>query len=229
MAIARANVGDFVDRLTALKFDNVFNPYSDISPEDDRSDAAAIRRQNLAVVLAAAIENGVDAMWIARDLGYRGGKRTGLALTDDAHIAAHGALFGTSELRRATRGPQVAERTATVIWDVLAEVGKPVFLWNVFPLHPHEFDDPSSNRTHTRSERVSARPFLVWLIDNLRPRSLVAIGRDAQQALADLGIQDDVTQVRHPSYGGQREFEQGILGAHGLAKRWPAPDLFSNF
>jgi hypothetical protein len=43
------------------------------------------------------------------------------------------------------------------------------------------------------------------LIATLRPKHLVAIGRDAQTALADLWL--DATAVRHPSYGGKSEFK----------------------
>ncbi|WP_439952990.1 hypothetical protein, partial [Escherichia coli] len=84
----------------------------------------------------AALAGGVDSIWIARDLGYRGGRRTGLALTDEAHLSAHAGLYGQLPLARATRGPAMTERTATVIWQVLRDLRRPIFLWNVFPLHP---------------------------------------------------------------------------------------------
>ena len=45
------------------------------------------------------------------------------------------------------------ERTANVIWRMLMRIDEPIFLWNVFPLHPHEPDDPMSNRRHTAKER----------------------------------------------------------------------------
>jgi hypothetical protein len=151
---------------------------------------------------------GVDSVWIARDLGYRGGRRTGLALTDDVHLVEHAALFGAPPLARATKGSAVAERTATVIWQVLKNLQRPIFLWNVFPFHPHERNDPMSNRCHTRDERQACRHLLTWLIDALQPKSVIAIGRDAQIALSDLEIA--ACQVRHPSYGGQSEFIDGM-------------------
>jgi uracil-DNA glycosylase len=89
-------------------------------------------------------------------------------------------------------------------------------LWNVFPYHPHEHDDPFSNRAHTAAEREVAMPLLKILIDMFKPRQLIAIGRDAQQALAEL--EAPVVGVRHPSYGGQSEFTAGVLKLYGLTQ-----------
>ena len=173
-----------------------------------------MRRRNLRTLLEAAIEAKTDTIWVARDLGYRGGRRTGVALTDDVHLSAMSRLFGNIPLERPTCGEVVAERTAAVIWRVLAKIDQPVFLWNVFPFHPHEPGNAFSNRSHTRAERDSSLPYLFSLIDMLRPKRLIAIGRDAQEAVADLDV--DVIGVRHPSYGGQREFLAGVCAAHGV-------------
>lgn len=208
------SVGTFVGRLADLRFDGVFNPYAEACLYHDGTDAPAIRRRNLSLVLEAALSSGVDSLWIARDLGYRGGRRTGLALTDEAHLAAHAQLVGAPPLLRATKGPPVTERTATVIWRALEAIRRPIFLWNVFPLHPHERNDPLSNRPHSRTERQACRPILMWLLDHLQPKSVLAIGRDAQHALADLGVES--LQVRHPSYGGQREFLDGAYAHYGV-------------
>jgi hypothetical protein len=211
----KANPKAFVEALSRIHLPSVFNPYSERCPEHDRVDAAQRRRRNLVLCLEAALAARVDTIWIARDLGYRGGRRTGVPLTDEVHLNRAGALFGSSALRRATRGPAVAERTAAIIWSVLAQIGEPAVLWNVFPLHPHESGDPFSNRCHTRVERDVAWPFLKALVSMVRPRRLIAIGRDARIALA--GIDDiPVELVRHPSYGGQAEFIAGIQGTYGI-------------
>jgi uracil-DNA glycosylase len=204
----RPSVDDFIEQLTKLRFDCVFNPYADICPEHDKADAPAIRRRNLALTLEAALDCRVESLWIARDLGYRGGRRTGLALTDELHLASHAKLLRSGSLARSTKGPAVAERTATVIWQALNALEKPIFLWNVFPLHPHAPGSPMSNRCHTRAERQACRPLLMWLLENLRPRSVLAIGRDAQLALVDLKV--EAVQIRHPSFGGQREFLDAV-------------------
>jgi hypothetical protein len=130
-------------------------------------------------------------------------------------------------LARATKGPALSERTASVIWQTLNRIQRPVFLWNVFPLHPHESGDPQSNRCHTRSERNACRPLLNWLLDVLDPRIVVAVGRDAQLALADLGI--GAFQVRHPSYGGQADFISGMERLYDLPTAGRASPQLSMF
>ena len=207
----------FIETLMAVKLANVFNPYTDQCPIYDRKDAAQLRRQNLCSVLDGAIKAGVDTIWIARDLGYRGGRRTGVALTDEVHLKQMEGLFRGISLERATKGPVIAERTAAVVWKVIGDIQQPVFLWNVFPFHPHEPHDPLSNRCHTRIERDVSLPILQTLISMFKARRLVAIGRDAQLAVKDIDI--PVVTVRHPSYGGQSEFMSSLHDMYGLNKR----------
>jgi uracil-DNA glycosylase len=205
----------FANALSQIRLSSVFNPYSDCCPVHDRPDAALVRRRNLMRCLEAALTARVDTIWIARDLGYRGGRRTGVPLTDEIHLNQAGALLGGIALDRATRGPVVAERTAAIVWTLLSRLGEPAVLWNIFPLHPHEPSDPLSNRCHTRVERDATWPLLTALITMIKPRRIVAIGRDAGLALAGLDISLEV--VRHPSYGGQAEFVSGVRKIYGLA------------
>jgi hypothetical protein len=119
-------------------------------------------------------------------------------------------------VQRATTGSPVAERTAAVIWSMLALVTARVFLWNVFPLHPHEPGDPFSNRSHRPHERAVGEELLAALIVMLRPRRLVAIGNDAAKTASRLAGVAEVVQVRHPSYGGQRDFVAEIQCLYDL-------------
>lgn len=205
---------DFVAALQAHSLPSVFNPWRDHCVTHDLDDAPERRRENLRRFLERAMETGVSTMWVGRDLGYRGGRRTGVPLTDEVHLSSASSLLGDIPLVRATDGPIVAERTAAVVWRVLARINHPVVLWNVFPFHPHLADDPMSNRCHTRSERDDAWPLLEALIAMIRPERIVAIGRDASTALADLGVTAD--SVRHPSYGGQSEFMAGMYDLYSV-------------
>ena len=196
---------EFVESLSRLEFENAFNPYSSRCDVHDLQDAAQRRKQMLSSMLEAATEREIDSLWIGRDLGYRGGRRTGMAFTDDVHIQAHARRWGIA-VKRPTRGEPLAERTAAVIWRALSQVREPVFLWNVFPLHPHEPGNPFTNRAHNSRERRAGEEFLSQLIALLRPHRLVAIGNDAARTASRLVTGCEVFHVRHPSHGGQSKF-----------------------
>lgn len=203
---------EFIDALTELELPSVFNPYRDRCTVYDYPDAAERRRRNLRNYIEAVRHLGVDSVWVARDLGYRGGRRTGIPLTDEIHLGQASRLLGGITLSRATRGQALRERTATAIWRVVNRIAEPVMFWNVFPFHPHEPNEPFSNRRHTLSEHEAASAFLPAFIELIQPKRIIAIGQDAQRAFRDNNI--DVMGVRHPSYGGQRDFETQILSLY---------------
>jgi uracil-DNA glycosylase len=195
----------FIEELVGLEFKNTFNPYSDFCEIHDHANAPSRRRAVLKKMLHAANRVEVDSIWIGRDLGYRGGRRTGLALTDDVHLLNHLSRWSV-KCKAITKGQAVPERTAAVIWRVLENIASPVFLWNVFPLHPFEPGLPFSNRAHNSKERKAGEELLGLLIDYLRPKRLIAIGNDAERAALKFSANYKVVKVRHPSYGGQNIF-----------------------
>lgn len=197
-----------VERLADLSFENVFNPYRDVCPHHDLPDAPAIRRDNLLATFEAA-SSGVDELWIALEPGHRGARRTGLAMTDDRRLATHGSLWKVA-VRRATRDGPESEQTAGIVWDALLSRPGRVLLWNVFPLHCHKPGRALSNRRHTRSERLACAELTADIVDMVSPRRIVAIGRDAQAAMAP--SHPTRIPVRHPSYGGKAEFLAGVNG-----------------
>lgn len=209
------NAQAFVRTLAAVDLPDTFNPYADRCPVYDKPSAPTLRAKTLLSMLEAAVESEVDSLWIGRDLGYRGGRRTGLALTDEIHVDAHAARWGIAAARP-TKGEAVAERTAAVVWGILRNVELAVFLWNVFPLHPHEPRNPFSNRSHTARERAVGEELLCELIALIRPRRIVAIGNDAARTARRVAGGEEVYTVRHPSYGGQTEFLAQMRSLYGL-------------
>jgi uracil-DNA glycosylase len=199
------NPQEFLVALSSLKFDNVFNPYVDRCATCDMPEAPALRAAALLNILNVAVSSEIDAIWVGRDLGYRGGRRTGLALTDDVRLQALAERWNV-QIARATTGNPVAERTAATIWQLLGQISPRVFLWNVFPLHPFEPGEPFSNRSHNAKERKSGEELLEQAVRMLRPKRVVAIGNDAASSAMRICGQTQVVQVRHPSYGGQAEF-----------------------
>ena len=199
----------FVNALAALGFDNCFNPYVDRCEIHDHYDAPNRRAAALSAMLESAARAPIDAIWVGRDLGYRGGRRTGLALTDDVHIERHAQRWDFVA-ERPTIGVAVKERTAAVIWSMLGQIDARIFLWNVFPLHPHESDKPFTNRQHNACERRAGEEQLYALIALLRPARIIAIGNDAAVSSNRVADTVPVFCVRHPSYGGQTQFLRQI-------------------
>ncbi|QAA93596.1 uracil-DNA glycosylase [Pollutimonas thiosulfatoxidans] len=213
-----AKLHAFVEQVAAEQFEHCFNPYADRCPVHDSEDAPTERANTLSRLIQRAEACEVDAIWIGRDLGYRGGRRTGLALTDDVHIAPHLARWGLMA-KRPTVGAAVAERTAAVIWQMLSQTQSNVFLWNVFPLHPHEPGNPFSNRQHNALERRFGEEALAALIGLLRPKRIVCIGNNAYDALGRFQGAIPTVAVRHPSYGGQKQFVAQISALYGIEAR----------
>lgn len=216
MTNTKMDAPGFVDQLAHLRFADVFNPYVDRCETYDLVDAAHIRRKNLTAILDAAFSGGVDSLWVARDLGYRGGRRTGLALTDDVHVHDYARMFNVQGVVRATHGAAVRESTANVIWSVVNRLRRRILLWNVFPLHPHTAHSQFSNRSHTRHEREVSAPLLSVLIQRLQPATIVAIGADAHAALLIRGVA--CAKVRHPSHGGSKTFVREMGALYGIAE-----------
>jgi hypothetical protein len=204
----------FVNALSELKLDNVFNPYADKCPVHDRSDAVSARRRNLRGYLEAATDIGVDTIWMGRDLGYRGGRRTGLALTDEFHLPEMMERYPGSTFKQATVGPAVVERTASEIWSVLRALALPPLLWNVFPFHPHEPGNPFTNRKFTARELQKVDLLNETLIKWLGVRRVVAIGGDAYNYASRFDV--EVVAIRHPSYGGVRDFRNGMSALYNI-------------
>jgi hypothetical protein len=210
----------FVEAIASLQFEDCFNPYSDRCGVHDRRDAPQRRAAALSAMLRRATEEPLDAIWIGRDLGYRGGRRTGLALTDEVHMDQHARRWNLDPVgERPTIGSAVAERTAAVIWGMLEHIDARIFLWNVFPLHPHETGEPFTNRKHNANERRAGEVLLQQLIALLKPSRIVAIGNDAAASAHRISDALPVICVRHPSYGGQTKFQAQILDLYGNSMR----------
>jgi len=131
-------------------------------------------------------------------------------------MAQHAMRWNIAQMpERPTVGGAVAERTAAVVWDMLENIEARIFLWNVFPLHPHESGDPFTNRQHNARERRAGEEILKQLIVLLRPARIVAIGNDAAAAVNRITESVPVVCVRHPSYGGQTQFQRQISELYG--------------
>ena len=169
--------GDFVARLAAARIGDTFNFYR-------HGAGARLRRERLASYLAS--REGAPLLLVGEAAGYRGARISGVPFTSERQLTGSG----------------VAEATATIVGDVLAELGlvEDVLLWNAVPTHPHRPGDPRSNRRPTLAEVRAGRPFLEELA---RGRRAIAVGRLAHALVGG-------PYVRHPSQGGRAAFRSGL-------------------
>jgi uracil-DNA glycosylase len=189
-----ASLVDALTRLPALP--DTFNPYRDTCAVYDMPDAAEIRRENLTVLLRRAVELPEIDMWVGREPGYLGARRTGVALMDEARLPEYARAMGVT-LRRATRKDARPERTARAVGIALQEIASPIFFWNVCPLHTHEPDNPFSNAKHTAEAAAASRSILEEIIAFVRPRRIIALGDTADAALLKAGMHANL--VSHPT------------------------------
>ena len=161
-----------VDRLAAVEIGDTFNQYRHSSVCCERLEAYLASRRGATVLL------------VGEAAGYRGARVSGIPFTSERQLSGAGP----------------AEATATIVHDVLADLGvaEEVLLWNVVPTHP---GTASSNRRPTGAEIEGGLPFLRELG---RGRRAIAVGRVAH---AQLGGR----YVRHPSHGGAQAFRAGVI------------------
>lgn len=202
----------------------VFNPYADWDPLIESAEAPILKANNLCRFLHGAISrkkiSGVPLdLWIGRDLGYLGGRRTGVALTDDITWG----LFADYYDREARLGRPISslgEMTAGAVWEMIVRIhqqGKrSVFTWNVYPFHPHAGQkDQCNNRAHTADERKIGIRYLKALITLLQPSQLLCLGVDAYKTVCSEGLA--CYKVRHPAHGGQKEFRRQVAAIYQIS------------
>lgn len=202
------NFLEFVDSLSqAEELPNVFNQYSRNLPENE------IRRNNLSLYLKQMQLLEPKILLVGEAPGYHGCRFTGVPFTSE-HILLKGfqeiELFGrkkgyakTNELARIKK-----EQSATIVWKTLTDKKFVPLMWNAFPFHPFQKDDPTKNRTPSQKELEVGAFFLAKLINDFDIPSIVAVGNNAEKTLAKINI--PCQKIRHPSNGGKPDFIKGI-------------------
>jgi uracil-DNA glycosylase len=189
-----------LDDLQTARIGATFNQYRDAGP-DDAPGAAEIRRANLAAYLDA--RRGAEIVALGEAGGYQGMRWSGIAFTSERDLARWGAPFAPSSLK--PRG--WSEPSGTIVHRVLGELDAEhgVILWNTVPTHPHRPGEPLSNRRPSVGEVELGAVYAERLIDLVKPRLVVAVGRIAESVLGPRAV-----YVRHPANGGATAFSDGM-------------------
>ena len=185
--------------LNRLRIGATFNQYAEAGP-DDVPGAAAIRLENLRAYLAE--RPGADVVCLGEAGGYQGMRWSGIAFTSERDLLRWGAPYRTTCAARTWSEP-----SGTIVHKVLAELGAEhrVILWNTVPTHPHRPGEPLSNRRPTTAEVEAGAPLAMRLVELVRPRTVVAVGRIAESVLPA-----GTAYVRHPANAGGPAFREGM-------------------
>lgn len=175
--------------------------------------ANAQRRNNLELYLHDMLERSPKVLLLGEAPGFRGMGITGVPFTNRTMFqgpANSFGLFGTGKgyVLPADAAGVAAEPTATVMWEVLAELEFLPLLWSACPWHTHVPGSPQSNRTPRTSEARLGVPFRQSLTELFRITTVVAVGNVAQRSLLASGL--EAPKVRHPAHGGRSGFKRGL-------------------
>ena len=173
----------------------------------------AVRRANLRLYLSEMLDRSPEVLLVGEAPGFRGMRITGVPFTNRTMFEGPANSFGLFGAGRGYVLPPdaagvPAEPTATVMWQVLAELEFLPLLWSAFPWHPHLPGQPGINRTPRPAETALGTPIWQALAELFGVRRLVAVGNVAHRSLLRTGL--DVPKVRHPSHGGRTGFRQGL-------------------
>lgn len=165
-------------------------------------------RKNLKLYLEYVLAQPIDYLMIGEAPGYKGCRLTGVPFSSERLIrdSQHPQFV---HLREALHiiGEQ-NENSASIIWEAIPHTHQPL-IWNTFPYHPHNANDPKTNRKPNTAETLEGLSYVRDLIKLAQPKYILAIGRAAEHSLTKLeDIPAPVIAMRHPSYGGAAIYAQ---------------------
>lgn len=214
-------VDDFIKKLQKFdkskELENVFNPWKDIDKNYDVKNAPELRCNNLKKYL----KDRKDAKYvlIAEAPGYQGCRFSGIPMTSERMFCKCKYEFEsycrTSDKTKLESFSELVktcgftEPTATIVWNVMYGLQnlKPTdfILWNAFPFHPYN-TKLLSNRKPNSNELEITKNILEAFLKLVKEKQIIAVGNVAYNVLS----QQMCKKVRHPSFGGKKEFEEKI-------------------
>ncbi|MET1063939.1 MAG: uracil-DNA glycosylase [Arthrobacter sp.] len=203
-----SSIEDFVDRLAAVPTGPGCNNFF-----DHPAPGNALRRRNLAIYLQEMQVRAPKVLLVGEAPGFRGMRITGVPFTNRTMFegpANSFGLFGPGKgyVLPAEAAGVAAEPTATVMWEVLAELEFLPLLWSACPWHTHVPGRPLSNRTPTAPEASLGTPFWHGLCELFDIQTVVAVGNVAHRSLQRSGLA--APKIRHPAHGGRARFKLGL-------------------
>ena len=163
---------------------------------------------NLKLYLNYLVSRPTRLALIGEAAGHRGCALTGMAFTSPETLRDSRNDFFAANRDRLFRQGDIFEPSGRFVWGVADFHGVIPLLWNALPLHPHQPDQPRTNRTPTKAELEFGQPFLTRVLSIFKPEIIVAVGRKAEHSLGRLFPGLEFHVVRHPSMGGSTLFRE---------------------
>lgn len=212
-------ISDFVERVASAPAGPGRNNFFDNAVPEN-----AQRRRNLEIYLTEMRDHAPTVLLLGEAPGFRGMRITGVPFTNRTIFEGPANSFGLFGPGKGYRLPAeaagvAAEPTATVMWEVLAELRFLPLLWSACPWHTHVPGRPHSNRTPTTAETDLGAPYWQALAELFHIEIVIAVGNVAHRGLLLRGV--DAPKVRHPAHGGRSRFKQGL---EELLLAWPGSD-----
>ncbi|MFF2028882.1 uracil-DNA glycosylase [Arthrobacter sp. NPDC058192] len=203
-----SSISDFIDRLASVETGPQCNNFFNHAVPGN-----AQRRRNLEIYLQEMLDRSPQVLLVGEAPGFRGMRITGVPFTNRTIFegpANRFGLFGPGKgyVLPAEAAGVASEPTATVMWEVLAELEFLPLLWSACPWHTHAPGRPMSNRTPTSAETALGTPFWQSLTELFPIESVVAVGNVAHRSLQRSGL--DAPKIRHPAHGGRAKFKLGL-------------------
>ncbi|WP_346958012.1 uracil-DNA glycosylase [uncultured Arthrobacter sp.] len=202
------SIDEFVGRLASVRTGpGCANFFDHSEPANEQ------RRRNVAIYLQEMRDRSPKVLLVGEAPGFRGMRLTGVPFTNRTILAGPANAFGLFGPGKGYVLPPdaagiAAEPTATVMWEVLAELEFLPLLWSACPWHTHVPGRPLSNRTPTASEAALGTPFWQALAAEFGIEAVVAVGNVAHRSLQRSGL--EVPKIRHPAHGGRAGFKRGL-------------------
>lgn len=198
----------FVAELAHCQPRHCHNPYTDPDLSHNLKCYLMALKQHFGKRVPAPQSKPLKLLLVGEALGYRGGKLTGIPFSSGRMINNNAMMFWQTLQPQLRLKNNVAESTATIIWDYFSAKNLIPVMWNAFPFHPYREGNPQSNRPPNRDELAIGRVFLTQIQQIFKPDGIVAVGKHGFNTAQAVFGKNNVCQVRHPSFGGKREFCQ---------------------
>jgi len=206
------NIENFVNNTLATieHDDKFFNPWNDnINKDYDVQNAGEIRRNNLIKYLTERCN--AKFIFIGEAPGFYGCRFSGIPFFDEFHMSELGGGYEKTSLK----SPQ-KERTAKTFLEqkTLSDNLDNFVTWNIFPFHPYKKENGRyvQNKNGTPGKKLinSQKEITEQFFAFFPKAKIYAVGRKAEEYLKS--INNKCEYIRHPSYGGGKEFNEACNG-----------------